>query len=226
MSSTIKVITTPFIFNVSVNCYLVKTGDDFFLIDTGKAGQRAAVERALERAGCQPGRLRLIILTHGDFDHCGSAAYLRQKYTAPIAMHADDLGMVERGDMFWNRKPPNPLVRMLVGLLFRLREADRFKPDFFIRQGDMLSSYGFDAQVIELPGHSRGNIGLLTPDGDLFCGDLLANTRKPAVWSIVDDQQAMSASVDKLNSLPVKRVYPGHGQPFPIEQFTAAQAEG
>jgi hydroxyacylglutathione hydrolase len=77
--------------------------------------------------------------------------------------------------MFWNRNRPSPLIRSLVGLLFSLPTADRFMPDFFVSQGDRLSEYGFDAEGIELPGHSKGSIGLLTEEGDLFCGDLLAN---------------------------------------------------
>ncbi|NWG17985.1 MAG: MBL fold metallo-hydrolase [Chloroflexi bacterium] len=218
----ITTITTPFILNITVNCYLVNTGDGFILIDTAKSGQRRAVETALEKAGCRPGNLRLIILTHGDFDHCGNAAYLRRKFVAPIALHPDDSGMVERGDMLWKRKQPRFPINALMGLLFRLAEADRFTPDCYIKEGDDFSAYGFEARVIELPGHSKGNIGLLTAGGDLFCGDLLGNTGKPAVWSLVDDPAAMSASVEKLNSFDIHTVYPGHGQPFTMAQFRAA----
>ena len=69
----IKTITTPFILNVSINCYLVKTDNRFILIDTGRAKKRNIIEKELEKAGCYPGNLRLILLTHGDFDHCARA---------------------------------------------------------------------------------------------------------------------------------------------------------
>jgi glyoxylase-like metal-dependent hydrolase (beta-lactamase superfamily II) len=177
------------------------------------------IERELESAGCRPGNLKLIVLTHGDFDHCGNAAYLRQKFGTKIAMHVDDTGMVERGDMFWNRKKPNSLLRTLSGFFFKLSEADRFKPDFYVKEGDHLSDYGFDARVIEIPGHSRGSIGLLTADGDLFCGDLLANRGRPRLWSMMDDLAAAHASVEKLKGLEINTVYPGHGRPFPMELF-------
>ena len=101
-----------------------------------------------------------------------------------------------------------------------LRSSDRFKPDFCIADGDDLSEYGFDAQVLHIPGHSKGSIGLLTTAGDLFCGDLLANTDKPDLWSIIDDSAAANASVEKLKSLEINTVYPGHGKPFPMELFT------
>ena len=215
----IRTITTPFIFNITVNCYLVKLDDGFILIDTAKAGKRRVIEDALREAGCQPGDLKLIILTHGDFDHCGNAAYLRDTFHAQIAMHEDDLGMVEQGNMFWNRKQPNPLVKMLMGLIFRLSEADRFKPDITVQDGDDFIDFGFDARVVELPGHSSGSIGVLTRNGELFCGDLLGNTKQPELWTIKDDPQTAATSIENLRNLPVYQVYPGHGQSFPMHAF-------
>ncbi len=63
MTSEIKTINLGL-----VNCYLVKTGDGFFLIDTGWATKRTELEKELESAGCKPGNLKLVILTHGDSD--------------------------------------------------------------------------------------------------------------------------------------------------------------
>lgn len=215
----INTLTTPFIFNVSVNCYLVRTGDGFILIDTGRTNKRGAIEKQLESAGCQPGNLTLIALTHGDFDHCGNAAYLRKKFGTQIAMHKDDSGMVERGDMLWNRNKQNIFIRIIFKLFFRLSKSDRFKPDLYIDEGYDFSGYGFDAKVLDIPGHSKGSIGILTVSGDLFCGDLLANVDKPEIWSIIDDSVAAHASVEKLKRLQINTVYPGHGQPFPMELF-------
>ncbi len=87
-----------------MNCYLIDTGTGYVLIDTGSSNQRAILEKNLTSAGCKPGDLRLIALTHGDFDHTGNAAYLRKKFGSSIAMHSEDCGMVEQGDMTWNRK--------------------------------------------------------------------------------------------------------------------------
>lgn len=219
MILAINTITTPFIFRITVNCYLVRTEGGFILIDMAKAGKRGMVERELDSAGCTPDDLKLIVLTHGDSDHCGNAAYLREKFSTKIAIHEADSGMVERSDMFWNRNRPNLLVRTFMGLVFRLGQADRFKPDFYIKEGDNLSEYDFDAEVISLPGHSKGSIGLLTAGGDLFCGDLLANVGQPDLWSIIDDREAALASVEKLKGIAINMVYPGHGQPFPMREF-------
>lgn len=222
MPTTITPITLPMLpvgNRFGVNCYLIDTGDGFILIDTGATSQRKRLLAALDEADCTPGTLKLIVLTHGDFDHCGSAAYLSKKFNAPIAMHPGDLGMVERGDMFAGRTPPNRIVRGLFGLLFRLKLEDRFTPDITLDEGDIFAAYGWEAEVLHLPGHCTGSIGLLTEDGDLFCGDLLGNVREPAVWMIVDDQAAMAASVAKLGEYEITTVYPGHGKPFPLDQL-------
>jgi glyoxylase-like metal-dependent hydrolase (beta-lactamase superfamily II) len=219
MTAEIKTITTPFVFHVSVNCFLIKIDDGYVLIDTGITSRRSTIEKELESAGCRPGNLKLIILTHGDFDHCGNAAYFRQKFGTKIAMHASDSGMLEYGDMFWNRKQPNKLVKMVFSLLFRLNQSDRCKPDVYLEDGDDLASYGFAAQVLHLPGHSAGSIGILTADGKLFAGDLLANVDRPEIWPIIDDPQAAQASVDKLRSIEIDTVYPKHGKPFLMKQF-------
>ena len=215
----IKTITLalPYKFG-SVNCYLVGTDSGYILIDTGASNKRGELARELESAGCKPDNLKLVILTHGDFDHTGNAAYLG-KFGAKIAMHKDDSGMAEHGDMFWNRKSGNSLIKMIAPILFGFGKLNRFKPDLFIEDGYALSEYGFDATVLAIPGHSKGSIGILTANGDLLCGDLFENTDKPVLNSIMDDLEAANASVEKLASLAVNTVYPGHGKSFPLEQF-------
>ncbi len=200
-----------------VNCYLLDTMGSFVLVDTGHASARQALLAALEEAGCRPGRLRLVLLTHGDFDHIGNAAYLRAGFGAQVAMHQEDAGMAERGDMFAGRKTPKALVRALVPRLVRLRPADRFSPDVLLEEDTDLSPCGLDGRVLWLPGHSRGSIGVLTAGGALFCGDLLENTKGPALNSLMDDRAAGQASVERLRAMAIRMVYPGHGAPFGME---------
>jgi hydroxyacylglutathione hydrolase len=204
----------------TVNCYLVGTDTGYILIDTGGSNKRTDLEEELENAGCEPGDLKLIVLTHGDFDHAGNAAYLRRKLGTRIAMHNDDSGMVERGDLFHNRRRGNILIRMIVSILFGFGKSERFVPDLYVEDGHDLSGYGFDAKVLSIPGHSKGSIGILTAGGDLFCGDLLINSDKPVLNSIMDDPAAANASIEKMKSLRMNTVYPGHGKPFPMGLFT------
>jgi hydroxyacylglutathione hydrolase len=201
----------------SVNCYLIQTGAGYVLIDTGGSNNRKELLGELESAGCRPGLLQLILLTHGDFDHTGNAAYLRSTWGGRIAMHADDAGMAERGDMFVNRKKPNFLIRGLIPFFSSFGKAERFTPDLLIGEGDDLSAYGIDASVLSIPGHSKGSIGILTAGGELFCGDLLVNTEKPERSSLTDDIDAAEASIARLSTMRIGIVYPGHGRPFPMQ---------
>jgi hydroxyacylglutathione hydrolase len=220
MSQGIRTINLSLPYKMgSVNCYLVETKTGYILIDTGCSNKRTELEKELESAGCKPGNLNLIMLTHGDFDHAGNCAYLREKYGVKIVMHHDDSGMVERGNMFWNREKGNILIRMIAPVLFGFGKSKRFKPDYYVGDGYDLTEYGFDAKVIHIPGHSKGSIGVLTADGDLICGDLLENADKPSLNSIIDNLTAANASVEKLSKLSVKTVYPGHGKPFPMDVF-------
>jgi glyoxylase-like metal-dependent hydrolase (beta-lactamase superfamily II) len=204
----------------AVNCYLIATDTGFVLIDTGAANKRTELENELTIVGCRPGNLDLIVLTHGDFDHTGNCAVLREKFGTQITMHKDDAGMAEHGDMFWNRSSGSALFSLVAPILFRFSKSNRFEPDFYVEEGYVFSGYGFDAQVLSIPGHSKGSIGILTAGGDLFCGDLLENSDKPALNSIMDDSAAAKASVEKLQGHEVDTVYPGHGKPFPMELFT------
>jgi len=198
----------------SVNCYVVETGSGFVLIDTGASNRRKDVEKELEGVGCKPGDLKLIILTHGDFDHTGNAAYLRRRFGARIAMHRDDAGMLERGDIFWNRKGGNFLIRTVASFLFRFGRPERCSPDLYLDEGDDLSEYGFDAKVLHIPGHSKGSIAILTANGALFSGDLLEYKGRPVLNSIIDDRAAAQASFERLKSLKATTVYTGHGEAF------------
>lgn len=201
-----------------VNAYLLRAGGGFVLVDTGGSGSRVTLMHELERAGCQAGTLRLIVLTHGDFDHTGNARYLRQALGAQIAMHPGDAGMVERGDMFDNRARPNALIRALVPLFAGFGRAERFAPDLLLGEGDDLAAFGLDARILSIPGHSKGSIGVLTAAGELFCGDLLENSKSPALNSLIDDAGAARASLARLRTLNIGLVYPGHGEPFGLDE--------
>jgi glyoxylase-like metal-dependent hydrolase (beta-lactamase superfamily II) len=198
------------------NCYLLTTEKGFVLIDTGRKSKRKKLEQALISEGCKPGNLDLIILTHGDFDHTGNCVYLREKYKTIIAMHQYDVGMVEYGDMFWNRQTGNIIMKKLVNLTFNIR---RFTPDFHLDEHSDLSTYGLNAKVLYLPGHSKGSIGILTSEKNLFCGDLFTNQKKPESNSLVDNLHELNESIDKVKSLGINTVYPGHGQPFQMSSY-------
>jgi len=207
----------------SVNCYLINTPIGFILVDTGYPGIRAKLEKQLEDAGCRPGGLLLIIITHGDSDHSGNAKYLREKFGGKIAIHPLEAGTVEHGDAAQSRTRSrfqrflDPVVLALFSIFFNLGKPEKLKPDLLVGEGFDIAPFGWAARVIHLPGHSRGSIGILSAKGDLFCGDLLWNRKKPGPQPMLDNKADFKASLGRLSQLDITTVYPGHGAPFSME---------
>jgi len=216
MSIQITTISLPLPLKISiVNCYLLKTETGFYLVDSGMTNARRQLEVELERQGCRPGELKLIGVTHGDFDHTGNAIYLRGKFGSQIAMHRGDVGMLENGDMFWNRKVDNRLLRGAMKTFMPFKKENQGTPDIFLEDGASLLAYGLEATVYNTPGHSTGSVCILTATGELFCGDLFtSSTGKPMLNSMMYDKAEGFASLERLKSLPIQTVYPGHGGPF------------
>ena len=205
-------------------CYLIQADVGYVLIDTGPPRQRAAVVAGLTAAGCTPGTLSLILLTHGDFDHAGNAAYLREAYGAPLAMHKGDVDMLAHGDLSAGRRPNLPVrLAALAGpLLLGFGRGERCTPDLTFDDGDSLAAYGLDARVLALGGHSAGSLGLLVDVAsgscsDLFCGDLLSNIHTPKLGWWLPDPEAARAAIRRLRQQSIRTVYPGHGAPFPFD---------
>jgi hydroxyacylglutathione hydrolase len=209
----------------TVNCFLLGAEGSWILIDTACSINRTELDGRLEQAGCTPGNLNLIILTHGDFDHSGNARHLRERFKSRVAMHEDDRGIVERGDIFWNRGKGNALVKTIAPILFGFGSAERFTPDLYLEDGLDLSSFGFTVKVVFLPGHSKGSIGVVTETGDLFCGDLFVNEKKPVLNDRITDRSAARASVARLRTLGISTVYPAHGRRFAMKEFLDAYDE-
>ena len=209
------------------NCYLVKTDRVHILIDTCFPFHRSKLEMELDRHGCNPGALVLVILTHGDIDHSGNCAFLHEEYGAKIAMHEGDSEMCmkdgmtrERGEVPADLPLPLMMLWLAKGLLtFALGQVrwrkpfDRFEPDLLLEDGQSLVEFGFDAEILHTPGHSVGSISVLTGEGDLICGDMFSTVWGRIIKSTDEDEVA------RLKELGVGTVYPGHGSPFSMERL-------
>jgi glyoxylase-like metal-dependent hydrolase (beta-lactamase superfamily II) len=203
------------------NCYLLGVADGFVLIDTSVARRRRALVEELRGAGCGPGDLRLVVLTHAHPDHACNCAYLRAVYDAPVAMHASDAGKAERGDMFWRPEGLTPAMKVarLMTWAAGIARFDPLVPDVLLEEGQRLDEHGLAATVLHLPGHSPGSICVLADTGALFCGDLITSTRGPRLNTIIDVAADYEASIERLRGLPVETVYPGHGGPFALDEL-------
>ena len=193
-----------------VNCHLVQGAQGAVLVDTGRAGYG---EKLLTL--CQRWDVRLIVLTHGHLDHVQNAAFLGRRLNAPIAMHRADRELLEDNDaqpMLAHRR----LGRLLQGMSrrgFRDTLLPPFQPDLFLEDGDDLAPFGVDAQVVGLPGHTAGSIGVKTGDGDLLVGDAMFRLFSVGPALLYADRRQMEDSVAKIWALHPAALYFGHGRP-------------
>ena len=134
MSYTIERLSLGGIGNF--NCYLLKTDKGFVLVDTGVSRLRVKLEGLLEKAGCVAGNLKLILLTNGTMDAMGNAAFLRHKFGSRIAMHTDDLKMVEDGEYpqrQFKSKFPEVIYKLFIKRIGKKMTASltRFPPRYY-----------------------------------------------------------------------------------------------
>jgi hydroxyacylglutathione hydrolase len=204
-----------------VNVYIVNTGEGYILIDTGIMKQWSRLEMELLQSGILPDHLKLVIITHGDFDHTGNCSELQRKYQVKIAMHSGDVEMVRTGIPVKRRV--KGFRRKLFLILGRRKSNNfqRFEPDIVLENGQVLTEYGFAARVIHTPGHTKGSIAVLTTDGQLFIGDSLSNRRKLERSPYIENEKALHESLLVLKRIKARIVYPGHGKPFTVETLAS-----
>jgi len=222
-----------------VNSYLGKQDGNYILFDTGGHmvldkqfdNRYGALKTQLKAHGCTPDNLKLIVLTHGDNDHAANASALRREFGAKIAMHENDRALVENPNIDMLMKTFNfqSVMLKLVLLIMKnqirkitvktLDEYERFKPDIFLKDGENLNKYGFDAKIYHLPGHTNGSIAILTSNNELIAGDIFMGNKKPEIAMLAYDYNILKDSIKKIKTLGVKTVLPGHGNPFKMNQF-------
>lgn len=194
----------------NVNSYLVEDHGRAILVDTGRNGFE---EKIL--AHCQKVNVELIVLTHGHIDHVQNAAYLTKVLCAPLALHKGDLELIK--DNFAEPLSYQGFLGMIVAeVSAKSIEKDRipeFTPEIFLKEGDRLDDYGINARVMELPGHTKGSIGLDIDEKEVIVGDALMNMFYPGLSMVYWDRAEMLKSADKISALGARKVYFGHGSP-------------
>jgi glyoxylase-like metal-dependent hydrolase (beta-lactamase superfamily II) len=149
--------------------------------------------------------LKLIVSTHGHWDHIGDNAAVVAHTGAAIAVHPLDRERLER---------PQPLYAPF--------EIPPSVPAIELAEGGWVRFGELRLRVLHTPGHTAGSVCLLADGGSLFSGDTLF----AAGWGRVDlpggDPEAMVDSIGRLAGLDDRiAVYPGHGGATTIERERA-----
>ena len=150
--------------------------------------------------------LKLIVSSHGHWDHIGDNTAVADHTRADIAVHPFDRDRLLDPQPLW---APFPIVPSI--------------PAVELAEGGVIRFGEIQLSVLHTPGHTEGSVCLLDRDrGLLFSGDTLF----AGAWGRVDlpggDPAAMVASLSRLSELEdAVQVLPGHGGFTTIERERA-----
>lgn len=224
---------------ITANVYIPGKGP-LTLIDAGPkiTGAMDFLRHELSRGGFGFRDIERIIVTHGHVDHFGLAAKIRDAAGCAIKIlaHPEEKWRMSVKNLeawLWNQETndfmvmagtPKELIEKARKRLFDMSHfAEPLDELDFLEEGDELEGSGFRLKVIHTPGHTAGSICLFESQSCvLFTGDsiikhispnpLVEPRRKDLRDSSYQSLAAFLSSLDKLGSLDVDFVFPGHGE--------------
>ena len=125
--------------------YLITTPAGNILINTGVNDSTAAIRSNIEALGFKFSDIKLLLATHGHWDHVGAMAEIKRLTGARMLMHEGDADLLESGGGQDYRFPQGRgTIYEPVKVDQRLKEGDK------VRLGDT------ELTVIHHPGHTKG----------------------------------------------------------------------
>lgn len=202
-----------------MNAYLIQNDDKLTLVDTGLGRSFVmAIEKELAAMGKTWGDIQHIVLTHCHYDHISNLAEIQQKTNATTYAHRLDAPVIrgEQAVQFADPATLNFFDRLIHRNLSVVANTGRV--DVMVTDGDVLDQILPGTQVIHLPGHTYGQIGLWLPEEKtLIGGDVMI--RLPWGLSVPikaasPDWNAVKESIKKTADMNVQNIFLGHGKPL------------
>ena len=205
------------------SCYLIiGKENEIVLVDAGMPDKLKQFKKILSENGIDPAQIKLIVLTHSHFDHCGSASQIRELTGAKIVVHELEKECVE-SDKVLIPKGVTLKGKITKPIIFSMKFSfPTFTPDILVNQNTYsLSKFGIEGQIVHTPGHTTGSLSVILDSGEAFVGCMAHNgfpfRKRPGLPIYAQDIEAVKESWNLLLEKGISQVYPGHGKPFPAE---------
>jgi len=206
------------------SCYLIGGSKGIVMVDAGTPGKIRSFKRKLARLHIHPEDIKLIVITHSHFDHAGSAKEIRDLTGARILIHKFEKEYLEDGG-FIMPKGVNLNGKITRPLIFPFLKRIRFprpKADLLVdNDGLSLHEFGLDGNIIHTPGHTPGSLSVLLNSGEAFVGCMAHNNfpfrLNPGLPTYAKDIDKVIESWKMLIDKGARTIFPGHGNPFPVE---------
>lgn len=201
-------------------CYLIGN-KDWIMIDAGESNKKKIFLKKLAGLRIKPGQIKLVIITHGHWDHIGSAKDIKELTGAKIAMHEFEKEWLEKSIII---QPPGvtlwgKIFSKILVLFSPLIKIPSVKVDIVLGNKSVpLNEFGIAGFIEYTPGHSSGSVTVMLETGEAFVGDLLMNRlplrMSPGLPIFAEDLSKVEQSLKLLLEKGVKKIYPAHGKPF------------
>ncbi|RLE53613.1 MAG: hypothetical protein DRJ26_03145 [Candidatus Methanomethylicota archaeon] len=175
-------------YGISSNVYIIDSGGDITLIDTGYGPPHSNLLKSLEKFHINVDDVSRVLITHRHKDHTNGLKQILNKVEPQIYVHRSD------ADVIINRLKLNKRA--------------------VIKMGERCTIYlgRKTIEAIHTPGHTAGSMCFLL-DNILFSGDLVfagggfGRTDLPS-----GNLQELVKSIERVLKLNVNMLLPGHGE--------------
>ncbi len=183
----------------SSHVYLVKGEYKNVLIDTGVKGNFPRIVEGLAQAGLKVIDIDLVINTHEHFDHVGSNLFFHE--SSITAAHRFAATKIELQDEY------------VVHAAKHGEEIIRAKFHLWLENRVMFDLGNYKLKIFHTPGHTSGCICIFEPfKGYLFTGDTIFSRGTISKISESGSYGDYINSLERLNTMKIKRIFPGHGE--------------
>lgn len=184
------------------------------LIDAGLINKGNYKIQSIQKAGFELSAIKRVIMTHTHLDHIGCLSeILKQLPWAELWVHRSEADLLEKGDE--RAVYGMDMFRVACQMQFRLKPgAFKFQVNRKLQGGETLDLGETAWEVLHIPGHSMGSIGLYhRPMKILIPGDVVYADHAIGRFDLYGAKPSeLKQSLMKLAELEVDVLLPGHNQ--------------